>query len=78
MAGDVYEIAERLRNRRVALGLSQRDLAERLGTVQSAVSAWEAGVPGIRVNSLERWCAVLGLRVRMYADDSLEEASDGE
>jgi transcriptional regulator with XRE-family HTH domain len=35
---------EFLRRRRVELGLTQADLAERLGVTQEAVSRWERGL----------------------------------
>ena len=41
-----------LKKRRLAAGLSQKDLAERLGIVQSAISAWESGEKMPRASQL--------------------------
>lgn len=41
-----------LKSRRIALGLSQAELASKLGIVQSAVSAWESGEKMPRASQL--------------------------
>lgn len=42
------------------LGLSQTDLAARMGTSQSAVARLESGVNDVRLSTLERYAAALG------------------
>ena len=48
------QIAERVAARRSELGLSQRDLAERTGTTQSAIARLEAGGRPPRIDTLLR------------------------
>jgi transcriptional regulator with XRE-family HTH domain len=45
-------------------GMSQRDLARRVGTGQSAVSVWESG-KDINVSTLARWADALGYRIEL-------------
>ena len=47
---------------RVSIGLSQRELAERMGVAQSWVSAMESAKFNVRVGMLVDWAAALGLR----------------
>ncbi len=60
------EIAERRRQflsslveQRVALGLTQTEVAARMGTSQSAVARLESGQADVRVSTLERYAAAL-------------------
>lgn len=55
--------------RRVAAGISQTQVAARMGTSQSAVARLEAGGVDVRLSTLERYAAALGGRLEMrYAD----------
>lgn len=54
-------LAAILRNAREQAGISQRDLARRLGTNQTAVSFVEGGTQAVRVSELVEWCAALGV-----------------
>jgi predicted transcriptional regulator len=61
------EMAERRRaltdalvERRVSLGLSQTEVAARMGTSQSAVARLESGDADIRLSTIERYAAALG------------------
>jgi predicted transcriptional regulator len=47
--------------RRVELGLSQTQVAARMGTSQSAVARLEAGDVDVRLSTLERYVGALGL-----------------
>jgi predicted transcriptional regulator len=65
------EIAERRRElvaelvaRRHATGLSQSDVADRMGTSQPAVARLEAGASDVRLSTLERYATVVGVRLR--------------
>ena len=57
----VAQLAERRRQ----LGLTQRDVAERMGTTQSAVSDLEAGRTDPRWSTVQRYAAAIGARVRV-------------
>ena len=53
-------LAEELVSRRLALGLSQTEVAARMGTSQSAVARLEAGASDVRLSTLERYAAAVG------------------
>jgi len=56
-------LSEELVARRVDLGLTQTQVAARMGTSQSAVARLEAGTDDIRLSTLERYVAALGGRL---------------
>lgn len=58
-AAGIDSIVERLRVRRAELRVSQRELARRLGTQQSAVSEWESGQVSPRLSTVRRWAQAL-------------------
>lgn len=53
-------LVEELASRRVELGLSQTDVAARMGTSQSAVARLESGAADPRLSTLARYAAALG------------------
>src|SRR5688500_1344399 len=57
------EVGERVREAREAAGLSQRDLAARMGTSQAAIARLEAGGVGATLTTLQRVATALDLRV---------------
>ena len=57
------EVGERIRAAREMAGLSQRDLATRMGTSQAAVARLEAGGVGATLTTLHRVAAALGLEL---------------
>lgn len=59
------EAGELLRRRRLAHGLSQRELAERAGTHQSSISRIERGAEDPTVNRLGHLLQALGERLRL-------------
>ena len=63
MATRRRELASTLAARRVELGLSQTEVAARMGTSQSAVARLEAGEIDVRLSTLERYAAALGQRI---------------
>lgn len=60
MARRRRELTEALVARRVELGLSQTEVAARMGTSQSAVARLESGTADLRLSTLERYTAALG------------------
>ena len=57
------ELAGDLVSLRQAAGLSQTEVAARMGTSQSAVARIEAGPADLRVSTLERYAAALGRQI---------------
>ena len=60
MAQHRQELATDLVAARVAAGLSQTEVAARMGTSQSAVARLESGDADVRLSTLERYAAALG------------------
>ena len=52
-------LADELVARRTELGLSQTEVAARMGTSQSAVARLESGQADVRLSTLERYVAAL-------------------
>ena len=61
MARRRKELSAELTNRRLSAGLSQTEVAARMGTSQSAVARLEAGEGDIRLSTLERYAAAVGM-----------------
>ena len=57
------DVGEKVRDAREAAGLSQRELAARMGTSQAAVSRLEAGGVGATLTTLQKMAAALDLKV---------------
>ena len=56
-------VGEQIRAARDAAGLSQRDLAERMGTSQAAIARLEAGGVGATLTTLQRAAAALDRQI---------------
>jgi len=56
-------LAAALSAKRAELGLSQTEVAARMGTSQSAVARLESGDADLRLSTLERYAAALGQRL---------------
>jgi ribosome-binding protein aMBF1 (putative translation factor) len=56
-------VGEQVRAARQAAGLSQRELAARMGTSQAAVGRIEAGGVGATLTTIQRVASALGLKV---------------
>ena len=56
-------LADELVTRRVRLGLSQTQVAARMGTSQSAVARLESGDADVRLSTLERYAAALDMQL---------------
>jgi transcriptional regulator with XRE-family HTH domain len=55
--------------RRIDLGLSQTEVAARMGTSQSAVARLESGLSDVRLSTLERYAAALGQQLDWQLED---------
>jgi hypothetical protein len=60
MSRDRGRLMRELAQRRQQAGLSQTEVAARMGTSQSAVARLEAGAADVRASTLERYAAALG------------------
>jgi predicted transcriptional regulator len=69
MAARRQAVADTFVAARSELGLSQTEVAARMGTSQSAVARLESGDADVRLSTLERYAAALGrrLEVRLQA-----------
>ena len=57
------DVGEKVRDAREAAGLSQRELATRMGTSQAAVARLEAGGVGATLTTLQKVAAALDLKI---------------
>jgi transcriptional regulator with XRE-family HTH domain len=73
MAQNRRRLLGELVSHRRSLGLSQTEVAARMGTSQSAVARLEAVAGDVRLSTLERYAEALGRTLRW----SLEPASGG-
>ena len=60
MAEDRVRLVRALAGQRQAAGLSQTEVAARMGTSQSAVARLESGAADVRASTLERYAAAVG------------------
>ncbi len=68
-------LADELVSRRVALGLSQTEVAARMQTSQSAVARLESGDADVRLSTLERYAAALGQELNLSLRASRKRAT---
>jgi predicted transcriptional regulator len=62
-------LTQALTTRRVALGLTQTDVAARMRTSQSAVARLESGNLDVRLSTIERYAEAVGHVVRWRLED---------
>jgi ribosome-binding protein aMBF1 (putative translation factor) len=60
MVLDRRQLVQELAAQRQSAGLSQTEIAARMGTSQSAVARLEAGGADVRASTLERYAAAIG------------------
>jgi transcriptional regulator with XRE-family HTH domain len=60
MAEQRTRLVRELAAQRQAAGLSQTEVAARMGTSQSAVARLESGLADVRASTLERYAAAVG------------------
>jgi len=73
MSGERRQLVADLAAQRLSAGLSQTEVAARMGTSQSAVARLEAGEADVRASTLERYAAAVGGEISWRADVSDEE-----
>jgi transcriptional regulator with XRE-family HTH domain len=54
-------LADSLVERRLEIGLSQTEVAARMGTSQSAVARIESGAADVKLSTLERYAGAVGM-----------------
>jgi predicted transcriptional regulator len=62
-------LSRELVDRRRAVGLSQTQVAARMGTSQSAVARLEAGESDVLVSTVERYASALGWRLEWTLEE---------
>lgn len=82
LSRDYRQFLSQLRAARIAAGLTQKQLAKRLGVTQSFVSKCERGERRLDVVELRAFCAAIGIAFTAFArqfDKALfEKASEDE
>ena len=63
MAEERGRLVRELAGQRQAAGLSQTEIAARMGTSQSAVARLESGTADVRASTLERYAAAVGSQI---------------
>lgn len=58
---------------RLEQGLTQQQLADRLGVTQPAVSAFEEGSTGIKIQSILSYASALGLELQLSVKPAAKE-----
>ena len=75
MAQDRGRLVKELAEQRQAAGLSQTEVAARMGTSQSAVARLESGTADVRASTLERYAAAVGGQITWKLSRPEEGAS---
>jgi DNA-binding XRE family transcriptional regulator len=68
MLDDRLRLVGELAGQRMSAGLSQTEVAARMGTSQSAVARLEAGEADVRASTLERYAAAIGHQISWRLD----------
>jgi ribosome-binding protein aMBF1 (putative translation factor) len=68
MAEERGRLIRELAGQRQAAGLSQTEVAARMGTSQSAVARLESGTGDVRASTLERYAAAVGGQITWKLD----------
>ena len=76
MAAERGRLVRELAERRQASGLSQTEIAARMGTSQSAVARLESGTADVRASTLERYAAAVGGQITWKLNPPGEGASE--
>jgi ribosome-binding protein aMBF1 (putative translation factor) len=76
MAEERGRLVRELAGRRQAAGLSQTEVAARMGTSQSAVARLESGTADVRASTLERYAAAVGGQITWKLSQPGEGAAE--
>lgn len=72
---DLLKIGKYVAEKRKALGLTQRQVAERLGMSDKSVSKWERGICLPDVSVYEEYCGILGISLNEFlAGEDIDRA----
>ena len=77
MAAERRRLVTDLAAQRHAAGLSQTEVAARMGTSQSAVARLESGGADARASTLERYAAAIGCQITWRLQGSIQGRSGG-
>ncbi len=69
MSAQRRRLVAELADQRRSAGLSQTEVAARMGTSQSAVARLEAGEADVRASTLERYAAAVGSQITWRLQD---------
>jgi transcriptional regulator with XRE-family HTH domain len=78
MSAERRRLVADLTARRRAAGLSQTEVAARMGTSQSAVARLETGGADVRVSTLERYAAAIGSQLAWQASRGRGQPGEGQ
>jgi ribosome-binding protein aMBF1 (putative translation factor) len=71
-------LVRELAQQRLTTGLSQTEVAARMGTSQSAVARLESGTADVRASTLERYAAAVGGQITWKFDRPAETEGTSE
>ncbi len=72
-----HALSDELAERRRVLGLSQTQVAARMGTSQSAVARIETGGSDVLLSTMDRYATALGRRLDWTLSDLPDEEAGG-
>lgn len=78
MSAERRRLVADLTEQRRSAGLSQTEVAARMGTSQSAVARLETGDADVRVSTLERYAAAIGSQVAWQARPGQDRPGEGQ
>lgn len=74
---DKNEVGENIRLQREAQGLSQDDLADRMGSTRQFISRHESGTQEMRLVTFIQYCEALNVSPELLFPDRLRNSNEG-
>lgn len=68
---------EKIKDRRITMNMTQKDLADRVGTTVRTISSYEAAGSKPRGLNLRKLCTVLNVSERYLLNDEIEDVTYG-